>query len=47
MRSGIEPGPELGIALASLLELVVTDPVLNEPVYLLARAKEMLGDKGG
>jgi tRNA nucleotidyltransferase/poly(A) polymerase len=44
---GYQPGPELGVALASLLELVVTDPVVNEPVYLLARAEEMLGDKGG
>jgi tRNA nucleotidyltransferase (CCA-adding enzyme) len=39
---GYLPGPDLGRALAGLLEEVVTDPQLNRRDALLARAEELL-----
>jgi tRNA nucleotidyltransferase (CCA-adding enzyme) len=41
---GFRPGPELGKALADLLDAVVEDPSLNRRETLLGRAKEMLGE---
>jgi tRNA nucleotidyltransferase (CCA-adding enzyme) len=41
---GYRPGPELGKALADLLDAVVDDPSLNRRETLLALAKEMLGE---
>ena len=41
---GYRPGPELGQALAALLDAVVEDPSLNRRETLLVRAKELLGE---
>jgi len=38
---GYEPGPELGVALATLLEAVVSEPALNCRELLLKRAEEL------
>jgi tRNA nucleotidyltransferase (CCA-adding enzyme) len=42
LELGYQPGPALGIALAALLEAVVSEPALNRRDLLLARAKEQL-----
>ena len=40
---GYDPGPPIGRALQELLDEVIRDPERNNPEYLLARAKEILG----
>lgn len=41
MNIGIEKGPEMGIILNELLDMVVEDPTLNRKDFLLEKAKEL------
>ncbi len=43
LEIGIEPGPELGSLLGSLLDQVIVDPQLNNKQHLLNRVKDELG----
>jgi tRNA nucleotidyltransferase (CCA-adding enzyme) len=43
----VRPGPVIGEILEALLELVTTDPGLNEREALLARARQVLAERGG
>jgi len=41
MEIGIEKGPQMGIILNELLDMVVEDPMLNTKEKLLKKAKEL------
>ena len=43
---GLKPSRALGELLAALLEEVIADPDKNERGVLLARAREMAGERG-
>jgi len=45
MSAGIKAGPQLGAALRTLLDWVLDDPARNTHDQLLARARELAGDR--
>ncbi|HEY2897026.1 MAG TPA: hypothetical protein VGJ12_07810 [Gemmatimonadaceae bacterium] len=45
MKAGIKAGPQLGVALRTLLEWVLDDPARNTHDQLRARARELAGDQ--